>query len=133
MKLSKNFELSEFVRSDTVTRKEIFNHPGVDELRAVANLVANLLQPIRELYGKRMVINSGYRSPELNEAVGGVPSSQHVKGEAADVACENPEELKNLIVSSGLAYDQIGVYKHFLHISLKLSGQNRHHIFKGEY
>lgn len=133
MKLSKNFELSEFVRSDTATRKEIFNHPGVDELRAVANLVANLLQPIRELYGKRMVINSGYRSPELNEAVGGVPSSQHVKGEAADVACENPEELKNLIVSSGLAYDQIGVYKHFLHISLKLSGQNRHHIFKGEY
>lgn len=133
MKISKNFELSEFTKSDTANRNGIYNFPGVDELKAIENLVINLLQPIREIYGKKMVINSGYRCPELNEAVGGVLSSQHTKGEAADVACDNPEELKSLIVSSGLAYDQIGVYKHFLHISLKLSGQNRHHIFKGGY
>ena len=93
MKISENFELKEFTRSDTAMRKEIANDPGVQEVKAIENLVVNLLQPLREKYGKRMVINSGYRCPELNKAVGGVPTSQHTKGEAADVACEHPAYL----------------------------------------
>lgn len=133
MKLSNNFELREFTESDTATRKGIYNYPGVDERKALDNLVTNLLQPLRDLYGKKMIINSGYRCPELNKEVGGVPASQHVKGEAADVACDNPEEVKNLLLSSGLEFDQIGVYKRFVHISLKLSGKNRKAVFKGGY
>ena len=85
MKLSENFELREFTRSDTATRKGIANDPGVQEVKAIENLVTNLLQPLRKVYGKRMVINSGYRCLELNKVVGGVPTSQHTKGEAADV------------------------------------------------
>lgn len=133
MRLSKNFILSEFTQSDTAAQNGIANIPGKEEIKAIENLVVNLLQPIREIYNKPMRINSGFRCPELNKAVGGVSTSQHVKGEAADVACDNPQKLKDIIVNSGIDYDQIGIYSGFLHISLKLSGANRKNIFKGKY
>lgn len=133
MKISKNFELSEFIKSDTATRKGIANDPGVGEVKAIENLVINLLQPLREVYGKRMVINSGYRCPELNKAVGGVPTSQHVKGEAADVACEHPAYLVECLKKSGLDFDQCIQYSSFVHLSLKVEGQNRKQYLKGKY
>ncbi|WP_459187280.1 D-Ala-D-Ala carboxypeptidase family metallohydrolase [Parabacteroides sp. APC149_11_2_Y6] len=77
MKISENFELKEFTESSTAKLKGISNNPGVQEVKAIENLVIKLLQPLRLVYGKRMVINSGYRCPELNAAVGGVPTSQH--------------------------------------------------------
>ena len=133
MKLSENFELREFTRSDTATRKGIANDLGVQEVKAIENLVTNLLQPLRKVYGKRMVINSGYRCPELNKAVGGVPTSQHTKGEAADVACEHPSYLVECVRRSGLDFDQCIQYSSFVHLSLKLSGQNRRQYLKGGY
>lgn len=133
MKLSENFELREFTRSDTATRKGIANDPGLQEVKAIENLVTNLLQPLRKVYGKRMVINSGYRCPELNRAVGGVPTSQHTKGEAADVACEHPSYLVECLRRSGLDFDQCIQYSSFVHLSLKLSGQNRRQYLKGGY
>lgn len=133
MKLSENFELREFVKSDTATRKGIANDPGPEEVKAIENLVTNLLQPLRKVYGKRMVINSGYRCPELNKAVGGVPTSQHTKGEAADVACEHPSYLVECLRRSGLDFDQCIQYSSFVHLSLKLSGQNRQQYLKGGY
>ena len=133
MKLSENFELREFTRSDTATRKGIANDPGVQAVKAIEHLVTNLLQPLRKVYGKRMVINSGYRCPELNKAVGGVPTSQHTKGEAADVACEHPSYLVECVRRSGLDFDQCIQYSSFVHLSLKLSGQNRRQYLKGGY
>ncbi|WP_099465566.1 D-Ala-D-Ala carboxypeptidase family metallohydrolase [Parabacteroides provencensis] len=133
MKLSENFELSEFTKSDTATRKRIANNPTPEAVKAIENLVINLLQPLRRIYGKRMVINSGYRCLELNKAVGGVLTSQHTKGEAADVACEHPAYLVECLRKSGLDFDQCIQYSTFVHLSLKLSGQNRKQYLKGRY
>lgn len=132
MKLSENFELKEFTDSDTATRKGIANDPGVSEVKAIENFVVKLLQPLRKAYGKRMVINSGYRCPELNKAVGGVTTSQHVKGEAADVACEHPVYLVECLKKSGLEFDQCIQYSSFVHLSLKKEG-NRKQYLKGGY
>ena len=133
MKISDNFELREFTKSDTATQKGIANDPGVREVKAIENLVVNLLQPLREVYGKPMKINSGYRCPELNAAVGGVPTSQHTKGEAADVACEHPAELVRCLMDSGLDFDQCIKYSTFVHLSLKQDGENRRQFLKGRY
>lgn len=133
MKISENFELKEFTASDTAKLKGIANNPTPEAVKAIENLVTNLLQPLREKYGKRMVINSGYRCPELNKAVGGESTSQHVKGEAADVACEHPAYLVECLKRSGLDFDQCIQYTTFVHMSLKLSGQNRQQYLKGRY
>lgn len=133
MKISENFELKEFTESSIAKLKGIENNPGVQEVRSVENLVTKLLQPLRELYNKPMRINSGYRCPELNVAVGGVSTSQHVKGEAADVACEHPKELVECLKRSGLDFDQCIQYSSFVHLSLKLSGQNRKQYLRGKY
>lgn len=87
-RLSENFTLEEFTRSDTATRLGIDNTPGEKELEALRILVERTLQPLRDRLGIPVHVNSGYRCPELNEAVGGVPTSQHQKGEAADLSVD---------------------------------------------
>ena len=85
-RISENFTWSEMQRSDTARRMGIDNTvPEGPARQAVVLLVTRVLQPLRKAWGGPLVINSGYRSPELNEAVGGVPGSQHVRGEAADI------------------------------------------------
>lgn len=84
-KLSKNFTLAELVKSQTAARRGIDNWPTdqlvVDNLRAV---VENVVQPARDHYGVPIVPNSGYRSLELNRAIGSRDTSQHVRGQAVD-------------------------------------------------
>ena len=84
MKLSNNFSLAELVKSQTATRKGINNEPGTAEIENLIHLAKNILQPVREHFGKPVAISSGYRSPELCEAIGSSAKSQHAKGEAAD-------------------------------------------------
>jgi uncharacterized protein YcbK (DUF882 family) len=71
-------------------------------------LIDRILDPLREKYGKPIIVNSGYRCPKLNKCVGGVSTSQHVKGQAADItgksAIEN-KKLFNLIIDLDLPYD----------------------------
>lgn len=133
MKITENFTLEEFIHSDTAVVKGIKNEPGSHERIAIVNLCAKLLQPLREAIGKPISINSGYRCPELNRVVGGVSTSQHTKGEAADVACEHPAYLVECLRRSGLDFDQCIQYSTFVHLSLKLSGQNRKQYLKGKY
>ena len=102
MKISENFELKEFTRSNTATQKGIANDPGVQEVKAIENLVINLLQPLRETYGKRMVINSGYRCPELNKAVGGVATSSIRKGRRRMLLVNIQLIWSNISVNLGL-------------------------------
>ena len=131
MNITKNFTLEEFVHSDTAIAKGIKNEPGSREKLAITNLCAKLLQPLREAIGKSISINSGYRCPELNKAVGGVPTSQHVKGEAADLHIEGKAGyLLEVLEDSGLLFDQAILYRHknFLHVSLKLEGEQRKQI-----
>ena len=85
MKLSDNFSLKEMIKSQTATRKDIDNEPGEEEIENLKLLCENVLQPVRENYGKAVRVNSGYRSPELNSAIGGSRTSDHCKGFAADI------------------------------------------------
>src|SRR5210317_2678123 len=86
MKLSKKFSMAEFTKSQTAERQGIDNTPEGEHLDAAIALFQNVVQPVRDNFGTT-VINSGYRSPDLNAAVGGSSKSQHCKGEAADIEC----------------------------------------------
>lgn len=131
MNITENFTLEEFIHSDTAIAKDIKNELGLRERQALENLVIRLLQPLRDAMGKPININSGYRCPELNKAVGGVPTSQHQKGEAADLYINGKaSDLLEVLEDSGLPFDQAILYRHknFLHVSLKLEGEQRKQI-----
>lgn len=109
MQLTEHFTLSEFVRSETAENKHIDNTPSqevVDNLRA---LCRNVLEPARVAYGEPIYITSGYRCPALNKAVGGKITSQHLRGEAADLQVKGVRNLKrlyNAILDHGV-FDQL--------------------------
>lgn len=84
MRLSAHFELSEFVRSQTATRFNIYNWPGQAPVAALRLLCRNSLESIREHFGKPIIISSGYRCVDLNRRIGGSRTSQHIYGQAAD-------------------------------------------------
>ena len=84
-RLSKNFQLFEFIESDTAKKKGIDNTPNEEIIENIRFLVVNLLQPIRDRISYPFHINSGYRCKELNKAVGGSDTSAHLKGLAADI------------------------------------------------
>ena len=86
MRLSKNFTLQEYTKSQTATRKGLDNTPGEEHLAKAKSLFEKVVQPVRDKFGVT-TINSGYRGPALNEAVGGSSRSQHCKGEAVDIEC----------------------------------------------
>ena len=128
--ISENFSFSEFERSDTAKKCGIINVISTAKVRdSIVELVNTVLQPLRTAVGIPMPVNSGYRCPELNAAVGGVPTSQHMKGEAADIATSAPVLLARKAVELGLPFDQIGLYPTFVHFSHKLGGPQRGQIF----
>lgn len=85
MKKHKYFELSEFIRSDTAKKKGIDNTPSFEVVEHLEGMVEEILDPLRAAYGMPIHVSSGYRCPALNKAVGGVPTSVHQKGDAADL------------------------------------------------
>ena len=85
MKLSPNFSLNELTKSETALRKGLDNEPTQDVIAALQTLAVNVLQPVRDHYAKGVKVNSGYRSPEVNASVGGSKTSDHCKGQAADI------------------------------------------------
>ena len=128
--LSENFTYKEFEESETADKLGIDNTIKRDLIRNnIKELVFHILQPLRDKFDVPIHINSGYRCLKLNAAVGGVPSSQHVMGQAADIVVEGkkPIEVAEMIVEMGLPYDQIGLYDPFVHVSV--SSRQRGHIF----
>ena len=132
MQLSKNFWLNEFTRSQTATRRNIDNSPSdshVENLRALAN---NILQPVRDTHGVTN-ITSGYRSPNLNAAIGGSTTSQHSNGEAADFHCPSiGNRALAEWIRDNLDFDQLilefpgeNPWTGWVHCSYKRSGNNR--------
>jgi hypothetical protein len=87
-------------------------------------LVDNVLDPAREQLGRAIIVNSGYRCPKHNAEVGGVAASQHLRGEAADIRCDNNKELERILTRLG-RYDQLIIYPTFIHVSWKRAGVNR--------
>jgi zinc D-Ala-D-Ala carboxypeptidase len=85
MNLSANFTLKELTKSDTATRLGLDNTPDDAALENLKTLCEKVLQPVRDHFGKSVTVNSGYRSPESNAAVGGSKTSDHCKGMAADI------------------------------------------------
>lgn len=85
MKLTENFSLAEMVKSETALRKGLDNTPGDVEIENLKRLAENVLQPVRNAYGKGVKVNSGFRHPDVNAAVGGSRTSDHCKGMAADI------------------------------------------------
>lgn len=136
--ISKDFSYREFERSEVADAKHICNVITSFEVRdSILALTENVLQPLRDAWGKPLKVNSGYRCKALNAAVGGVPTSQHVKGEAADIAADDPAKLARLAVKQGLPFDQMILYPTFVHFSHKLTGEQRGQIcynwrYKGE-
>ena len=86
MNLSRNFTLQELTKSDTAIRKGINNNPSAGQIEKLKLLCENILQPVRDHFG-RVKVTSGYRSPELCAAIGSSVNSQHAKAEAADFEC----------------------------------------------
>lgn len=108
----KYFSIQELTKSATAQRLGIKNDPSIGECQHLTALVDNILDPLREAYGKPIIVSSGYRCEKLNRAVGGSATSQHVKGEAVDIrsVVDTPEENKklfDLIVKLGLPFDQL--------------------------
>lgn len=90
------FTLKELTRSATAEAKGIDNTPTPEVEKNLTLLVENVLDPLRKLSGKPITVNSGYRCPELNKAVGGSKTSDHVKGFAADITGGSKEENERL-------------------------------------
>ena len=85
MNLTENFTLEELTASTTAKSRGIDNKPNETQIKNLSRLAKEILQPVREKWGKPITITSGYRCPALNKAVGGVATSQHLEGEAADI------------------------------------------------
>lgn len=96
-------------------------------------LVQNVLDPLRERYGKPIIVNSGYRCPKHNREVGGATNSQHLKGEAADIRVQDSrftvKDLAKAIIEHG-KYDQLILYPTFVHVSWKRVGLNRREVLE---
>lgn len=117
-----NFWLSEFLQSDTAVRMGLDNTPLPTEMVNIRNLLIPGMQSVRDCLGEPVFITSGYRSPEVNRAVGGSVNSQHTRGLAADFKCHafgSPRTICKYIMqhSTNVRYDQLIQEGQWVHIS----------------
>lgn len=118
----KYFSFQEMERSDTATRHAIDNTIPSNLKNNVAQLVDNVLDPLREAWGRPLIVSSGYRCPVLNKAVGGSATSHHMRGMAADITTGNKVDnrrLFQLIIDLKLPFTQLIDEKDFswVHVS----------------
>ena len=118
----KHFTIEELCKSDVANKKKINNIPNSEIIENLEQLIVNILDPLREEYGKPIIVNSGYRCPELNKAVDGAKNSHHLTGYAADITVGSPSKNKilfELIQKLDLPFDQLIDEKKFswVHVS----------------
>lgn len=127
-----NFTLKEFIESETATEKKIDNIPDFDEVFRLHDLIKNVVQPLRTLYGKPIEVKSGYRSPELNKAVGGATNSQHMEGNSVDISTGTKKGNKKLfeLIRMYLKFDQVIDEKDYtwIHVSWVGEKENRNQV-----
>ena len=132
--IMKYFTIGELCHSATADKRGIKNTCTKEEAENLKELVNKVLDPLREMYGKPITVNSGYRCVKLNRAVGGVPTSQHVRGEAADITAGSPDENRKLmeLIRKNLTFDQCIDEKNgaWVHVSYKRIGLNRNQFLK---
>jgi len=141
MKLSEHLDLSEVIRSESAKRKGISNMPTPEHIENFKLLAEKVFQPIREHFRCPIHISSGYRSKELNQAVGGSLTSQHCQGEAIDIDMDGtPNGVTNRMVfdfiKDNLDFDQL-IYEFgdsnnpdWVHVSYETTGKQRKQILK---
>lgn len=129
----KYFTIEELCKSEIATKEKIRNNPDRLAKERLTALVDNVLDPLREQYGKPIHVSSGYRSFQLNKRAGGVLTSQHLRGEAADLDNGSEEENKKLFdILKAMDFDQL-INEHdfaWVHVSYKDKERNRHQILK---
>ena len=127
--LSQNFTLEDFTHSDVAVRKGIDNTPNAEALANLAEL-ALTLEKVRDLLGVPIHINSGYRGPKVNAAVGGSSTSAHMTGQAVDFtapAFGTPQGIAIEIAASDIAFDQLIVeFGSWCHLGIR--GDMRHQL-----
>lgn len=127
----KYFTIKELCKSSTATKKGIDNSPNSEIINNLEQLVDNILDPLREKYGKPIHVNSGYRCSALNKAVNGSKTSHHLLGLAADITAGSVAKNKllfNLIIEMDLSYDQLIDEKKFSWIHVSFSKKPRKQI-----
>ena len=134
----KYFKMREFLDSQTAKSSKIVNmFLCAEHIDNILAMVDDILDPLREMFGKPILVNSGYRVPELNSLVGGSASSMHKVGMAVDITAINPIENMHLfkLLVSDFEFDQVIIYVRdnivrFIHISYCPDGGNRHQIIR---
>ena len=130
----KYFTIAELCKSETADRLGIDNRCKKEYVVNMTALVDNVLDPLREAYGKPIRVNSGYRCPALNKAVKGSSTSQHMSGQAADIDTGDRQQNKLLFdyIRKNLPYDQLIDESNFawVHVSFRADGKNRNQILK---
>jgi Uncharacterized protein conserved in bacteria len=132
MRLSKNFSYDELVYSATAERLKLDNTPNEKEIEFLRKLANEVLQPIRDKWGRPIVVTSGFRSEKVNNAVGGVKNSQHRLGQAADLKIGSKSQNKALFnfiadmvkkgeIRVGQLIDEYGYS--WIHVSLPREGK----------
>jgi zinc D-Ala-D-Ala carboxypeptidase len=141
MQLSKHLSLAEVTRSDSAKRKGISNQPTAEHLENFKKLAEKIFEPIREHFKVPIHISSGYRSKELNAAIGGSLTSQHCSGEAIDIDMDGSASgVSNAdvfnYIKNNLEFDQLiwefGTDKNpdWVHVSYETSGKQRKQMLK---
>lgn len=139
MQLSKNLTLAEVMRSETAKRKGISNMPTPEHIENFKLLAERVFQPIREHFGKPIIISSGYRSKELNTAIGGALSSQHCQGEAIDIDMDGTDITNAQVfnyIKDNLEFDQLiwefgtDTNPDWVHVSYESTGKQRKQILR---
>lgn len=138
-KFSHNFTYEEMIKSATASRLKINNIPNKQQKESLKKLAVDILQKIRDKYGKPLIVTSAFRCEKLNKAVGGVKTSQHCKGEAADIRTVSDtikdnkelfEFIKQMIDNKEIVVGQlIDEYNYnWVHISLPRVGKINNQI-----
>ena len=132
MNITKNFKLEEFAKSETAQRKGIDNSIPAELIPNIKALCENVLQPLRDYAEVPIVISSGYRCPALNKAVGGSATSQHMKGEAADIIIPSKkvglqwfEWMRTHLTYNQLIWETNSRGGSWIHVGYKRTGKNK--------
>ena len=131
---SEFFCLAELIKSSTATKHHIDNTPPADVIRNLQYGVDMVLDPLRRIYGKPILITSGYRCPKLNTLVGGVSNSWHTQGNAADIHVASLTEATKLfsnlqkIPSVDTVLFEHSVSGQWLHVQWNMAKTPRHHF-----
>lgn len=127
------FTFPEFERSETARKHGIDNSIPENLKGNIEALVNNILDPLREAWGKPIIVTSGYRCPALNKAVGGVATSQHQQGQAADITAGSPVDnarLFQLVQTLNLPFDQMIDESNFSWLHISYSPRHRRQLLK---